>query len=83
MWKHCKWQITSGDKHESTKYIYKNTNTLIHIYTHIQMHHLVSKPNFSQQHLQDTKQQQTALWMNCDKVLFFSPLPLSSVFREH
>lgn len=47
-----------------------------HLYT--QMHHLISKPNFSQQQLRDTNQQQAARWMSCDKVLFFSPLP--SVF---
>lgn len=34
-------------------------------------------PVFSQQQLRDTNQQQAALWMNCDKVLFFPPPPPS------
>lgn len=48
-----------------------------------EMQNFISKPNFSHQQLLDTNQQQAALRMNCDKVLFFFPLPLSSVFREH
>lgn len=42
-----------------TKHV--DTNTCMHTLLHTQMHHVISKPNVSQQQLRDTNQQQAAL----------------------
>ncbi len=42
-----------------TKHV--DTNTCMHTLLHTQMHYVISKPNVSQQQLQDTNQQQAAL----------------------